>query len=332
MKPKIFLTGSTGFLGKYLKNTLIKKGYSLVCLCRNNLEDSKDKSTIITATDEDFFSKNFLKKAINKCDAIIHLAGIADNNYINNQSDIDELFKINEDFTIKLFTAAQESNIKKFIFMSTIKVCGEYTEEEPFTENTLQTINQTVELDNRLAGNPYVKSKIKAENTLIRNYHDSGDSNYQLLNIIRPPIIYGEGVKGNIKTLIRTIQKGFPLPTSILNEKRSMISIYNLTDLIVNILKSELTGVIKSCCKDIDISTCDLVRKIAISLDKSRPDFYTPAWLLKIGALVFNKTEMMNKLTKPLLVNDKKTRERFNWEPSLSFEKGMKKTIDSLIN
>ena len=76
MKPKIFLTGSTGFLGKYLKNTLIKNGYSLVCLCRNNLEDSKDKSTIITATDEDFFSKNFLKKAINKCDAIIHLAAL----------------------------------------------------------------------------------------------------------------------------------------------------------------------------------------------------------------------------------------------------------------
>ena len=65
MKPKIFLTGSTGFLGKYLKNTLIKNGYSLVCLCRNNLEDSKDKSTIISATDEDFFSKDFLKNAIN---------------------------------------------------------------------------------------------------------------------------------------------------------------------------------------------------------------------------------------------------------------------------
>ena len=110
-----------------------------------------------------------------------------------------------------------------------------------------------------------------------------------------------------------------------------MVSVYNLADLIINILNSKLTGIVKSCCKDIDISTNDLIKRIAISLNKAKPDFYIPTGLLQFGAFIINKTEMMNKLTKPLLINDNETRENFNWEPSLDFEIGMHKTIDSLI-
>ena len=319
MKPKVFLTGATGFFGSYLKKALIKNGYNLVCLTRKNAEDSNDKLITVSAKNEDFFSKDFLKNAMTNCDAVIHLAAISDSNYLNNQYDRDEFNKINKEFPLILYKAAKESQIKKFIFMSTIKVNGEYTQEVSFSENTPH------DTGNR---NQYVLSKINTENALINEYEDN---NLELLSIIRPPIIYGEGVRGNIKTLIKIIDKGFPLPTTSLNKKRSMVSVYNLADLIINILNSKLTGIVKSCCKDIDISTNDLIKRIAISLNKAKPDFYIPTGLLQFGAFIINKTEMMNKLTKPLLINDNETRENFNWEPSLDFEIGMHKTIDSLI-
>ena len=323
MTSKIFITGSTGFVGRYLTKLLIQKGYELVCLTRGRSQKTSRKMITLTAKEEDFISKEFLMNAVNNCDAVIHLAGIADSNFINNQSGIDEVFKINEDFTIKLFSAAQESNIKKFIFMSTIKVCGEYTEGLPYTENTLHVVNPK---------NPYVLSKIKAENGLIRDYYDVEDHNHRLLSIIRPPIIYGEGIKGNIKTLIKIIKKGFPLPTTQLNNKRSMISIYNLSDLILRILESQVSGVVRSCCKDTDITTKDLVRKIGFFLDKSKPDFYFPKNLLKVGGVIFKKTDMINKLTEPLIVDDTKTREIFNWKPCVDFDTGMNKTINSFVN
>ena len=109
-----------------------------------------------------------------------------------------------------------------------------------------------------------------------------------------------------------------------------MISIYNLSDLILRILESQVSGVVRSCCKDTDITTKDLVRKIGFFLDKSKPDFYFPKNLLKVGGAIFKKTDMINKLTEPLIVDDTKTREIFNWKPRVDFDTGMNKTITKL--
>tara|TARA_B100000949_G_scaffold231671_1_gene244274 strand:- start:131 stop:1099 length:969 start_codon:yes stop_codon:yes gene_type:complete len=320
MTSKIFITGSTGFVGRYLTKLLIQKGYELVCLTRGRSQKTSRKMTTLTAKEEDFISKEFLMNAVNNCDAVIHLAGIADNNYIKNQEDKNELDKINKIFPVTLYQVARKCAIKKFIFMSTIKVNGEYTKDVPFMEES------PLDVTNR---NKYVKSKIDAENELINNFIEN---DHELLSIIRPPLIYGEGIKGNIKTLIKIIKKGFPLPTTQLNNKRSMISIYNLSDLILRILESQVSGLVRSCCKDTDITTKDLVRKIGFFLDKSKPDFYFPKNLLKVGGVIFKKTDMINKLTEPLIVDDTKTREIFNWKPCVDFDTGMNKTINSFVN
>ena len=320
MASKIFITGATGFVGSYLTKLLVQKGYELVCLTRNQTQETSKKIITLSAKEEDFISKEFLTNAVNNCDAIIHLAGIADNNYIKNQEDKKELDKINKIFPVMLYQVARKCAIKKFIFMSTIKVNGEYTRNVPFMEES------PLDVANR---NKYVKSKIDAENALINNFTEN---DHELLSIIRPPLIYGEGIKGNIKTLIKIIKKGFPLPTTQLNNKRSMVSIYNLSDLILKILESPVSGLVKSCCKDTDIATKELVRKIGFFLDKSKPDFYFPKNLLKVGGLIFKKTDMINKLTEPLIVDDTKTRKIFNWQPSVDFDTGMNKTINFLVN
>ena len=317
MKKNVLVTGGGGFIGRELLKRLLYDNYLITCLTTNKNMICDDNIKIKTCENNDFKSVERLKKYTQDFDAVIHLAGIAHNSYTSNHKEKDMLDLINVQYPINLYKASLNSNIAQFLYISTIKVNGEYSESVHFQENS------PLDEKNR---NSYVKSKINVEKQLTI---ESQKNDNKLLSIIRPPLVYGENIKGNLETLINIINKGYRLPVKGFKNERSMISVYNLIDFIIHILNSDITGVVKSCCKDIDISTAELVSTLSQLMNKKDPSFYFPVIILKFLAFISLKSVTLNKLEKPLKVNDAASRVMFKWEPRITFAEGIKNTINS---
>ena len=144
--------------------------------------------------------------------------------------------------------------------------------------------------------------------------------------IIRPPLVYGPGVKGNLLALVNLIKKGIPLPLGAVNNRRDLVSIYNLCDLIrVCILHPGAPGDTFLVSDNESISTTDLIRQIANGLNRTARLFPAPNWLLTLLAALFGKMEQLEKLTGNLQINMSPTQQVLDWHPPLSVAESFRK-------
>lgn len=293
---KIIITGATGFVGKNLSKFLKNKGKTALPLSLRN--------------------SWALEKNAN---AVVHLAGKAHDT--KNTSVESEYFEINTELTKKLFDSFLNSQIKDFIYFSSVKA----------TADTVHGI-----LDENHQSNPqtpYGKSKLMAEEYLL----SKEIPNYKRLFIIRPCMIHGPGNKGNLNLLYKVVGKGVPWPLANFDNKRSFLSIENLNYLILKILENkEVPSGIYNFADDKAISTNDLVKIIANNLGKKEKLWKISTSLIsriaKLGDIISLplNSERLKKLTESYEVSNDKIKRALNIESlPLSVEEGLANTIKS---
>lgn len=312
---KVLVTGSNGFIGKNLVSQLKNnKDISLTLSSRvsSRFSEGNINQFILTSID----SSTDWKEILEDIDIVIHLAGIAHNNYSNFKSGVqDEYRKINVEATLNLANQAIRANVKRFIYLSSIKVNGEATvKNRPFTAEDVPNPQDL-----------YAKLKLEAEISLKKITTNSKTE----LVIIRPVLVYGPGVKGNLLSLIKWIKFGIPLPLRSIENKRSFVSIRNLVDFINICLEHPYAANQVFLVSDnSSISTSRLIRKLAIFLKKRLILIPFPQKILKFILIILGKKEMAHKLLGSLEVNIQKNQDLLGWKPIQTVDTALEEMTD----
>jgi nucleoside-diphosphate-sugar epimerase len=217
--------------------------------------------------------------------------------------------EINVSGTVGLARQAVSARVRRFVFMSSIKVNGESTTSQPFRESTQPQPQDA-----------YGISKLEAENML----HTIGESMGMETVILRPPLVYGPGVKGNLLRLLRMIERGTPLPLASIKNQRSLISVTNLVDAIVTAIEAQAAAGRTYLVSDgEDISTPELIRKLSSSMGLHPNLWPCPASLLNFGATLLGKRAEALRLTGSLQVDSSRIRRELGWRPRHSLDQGL---------
>jgi nucleoside-diphosphate-sugar epimerase len=307
---RILITGTSGFVGSHLLGEL-KNDFQIKLVGRNKpigeynfLQASIDEST-------DF------SQILQDVDVVIHVAARA---HIMNDNATDplEAFRaVNVRGTMNLGHQAAQSGVKRFIYISSIKVNGEQTPfDKPFNFS-----------DQRMPEDAYGISKSEAEEQLVSLAKQTGMEYV----FIRPPLVYGKGVKANFSALMKLAGKKLPLPFGAINaNKRSLVSVYNLVDLIkVCIRHPQAANQIFLVSDGDDLSTTAMVKLMA-EVQGIKPILIPlPVWSLKLLGKITGKSDMISRLTDSLRVDITHTQERLNWTPPFSVKEGFAKCIEN---
>jgi UDP-glucose 4-epimerase len=299
---RILITGYSGFVGSLLCKEL-KNRHQLHLLGR------KDSDYGVVFKSNIDIDSNF-SEALTGVDCVIHSAARV---HVMNDDSVDPLaeFKaVNTHGTLNLAKQAVQAGVKRFIFVSSIKVNGESTTGSlPF--------NAT---DHPLPEDPYGISKAEAEQQLL----ELGEKTGMEIVIIRPPLVYGEGVKANFASLMRLVGKGLPLPFRLIkNNKRSLVSVYNLVDLVkVCIDHPNAANQVFLASDDHDLSTAEMVALMAKVQNKPNLSIPMPVWCFKLAGKLLGKQAVIDRLTGSLQLDIAHTKNTLNWSPPFPVEHG----------
>ena len=303
---KILVTGANGFIGAHLCHELSRRGISFRATARNS--NANNYADFVSC---DLETADSLDQLMDGCDLVVHLAGRA---HVANDDSLEKYQVANEFVTRRLANAALQSGIARFVYLSSIKVNGESNDPRlPFRSS-----------DNPMPLDNYGRSKLSAELAL-REICQANTMDYV---IIRPPLVYGKGVKANFSALISAVKRGIPLPIATVKNVRSMIGINNLVDLIIATCTNQNAANQTFLASDgIDTSTPALVRFIATSLNRRPRIFPFPISILRLLAAVFGKSLAIDKLTGSLSVDISHTTSTLNWHPPFSIESEIAKAV-----
>ena len=312
---KILVTGATGFIGTQLSETLANSGHEVRCTARSL---APNRSTTLEMVTCDLESADNLDHLTMGCDAIVHLAGRAHVMSDDPATSESLYLSANVDVTRKLAQSAARTGVKRMILMSSVKVNGESTTiDSPFTSQ-----------DTPNPQDPYGRSKTQAEQALWDVASSSGLEGV----VIRPPLVYGPGVRANFASLIGIVNRGIPLPLGSIQNKRSFVSIDNLIDCISTALQSSnAPGQTFLVSDGNDLSTPELIRSIASALHKSPMLIPFPTALLKLVATSVAKRSAYERLCGSLTVDIALTKQKLSWTPLFTVQDSLQRTVDAFI-
>jgi len=310
---RILVTGATGFIGKPLIRLLKQNGFFIRTTNRNlennNTQNNSSINEIVLfdlSTDE-----NDYKALLEDIDVVIHLAAKV-HNVSASKKDPEEYFRINAGSTEKLAKLASQYGVKRFIFLSSIKVNGE------------STICAFKEDDDPCPQGAYAKSKLAAEEAIRKICHESKMN----FIILRPTLVYGPDVKANFLYLLDIINKNYPLPLASVKNKRSLLYVENLVYAIAACVKHTNVENKTYLISDIDISVPKLIVKISTLFGKRALLFPFPIKLLKVIGSLVRKRSIINRLTDSMVADSSLLKRDINWMPPNNFDDGLKETID----
>jgi len=306
------ITGATGFVGGAISRYLSgRSAFSVRIAVRGDYCEPDNAVRVVTikSIEPDAQWKNFVEGV----DVVIHAAARV---HVMNDSSADpeaEYLRINVAGTLNLAEQAAAAGVKRFIFISSIKVNGEATASaKPFTAD--QPANPS---------DPYGVSKAKAEQGLRELAVRTGME----VVIIRPVLVYGPGVKANFLSMMRWLDKGVPLPLGAIDNRRSLVALDNLVDLIVTCIQHPAAANQTFLVSDgNDLSTTGLLRQMAKALAKPARLIPVPMWLLTTVATLLGRRAFSQRLCGSLQVDISKTCTMLGWVPPVSVEEAMKKT------
>jgi nucleoside-diphosphate-sugar epimerase len=308
----IALTGATGFVGRAVIRHLLDRADCLLRVAvRGDYPAPNDRVEVVQTSSlaPDTQWHNF----VNGADVIIHTAARV---HVMDETADDPAVAyhhVNVAGTLNLAEQAAAAGVKRFIFISSIKVNGESTRSgSPFLADGAAN-----------PSDPYGVSKYEAEQALRLLAVRTGME----VVIIRPVLVYGPGVKANFRSMMRWLDKGIPLPLGAIDNRRSLVALDNLVDLIATCIKHPAAANQTFLVSDgHDLSTTELLQHMARALNRSPRLIPIPMWMLSAAASVLGKQTISQRLCGSLQVDIAKTCTMLDWTPPVSVEEAMTKT------
>ena len=292
---KILVTGATGFIGSHL-----------VPFLKTRHEVETLNARTVNATSTEWHTQ------VDRCDVLVHLAGRA---HVSSKSSDSEIYKsINTDLT-EMLAQQLALNSKHIIFISTAVIYG----QQSLTNLPFKT-SDTLNFDS-----PYAASKVSAEKA-IQQISQQSQMSY---TIIRPPLVYGPGVKANFLSMIKWVKTGLPLPLGSARNLRSFVSVRNLANLIDNCATNEAAkNQVFNASDDHDVSTTDLLKMIANSMNKPARLIKMPLGALKFGSQIIGKPRAYDGLCGSFQLDVSQTKQKLNWTAPFSLQEEVSATVD----
>ena len=303
----LLITGANGFLGSHLCSYFSsQESYNVWAQTRKQpIQSKRSIKAIVFDLNDDLEHID-----LSQVDIIVHCAGRAHVMNETEPSPLDAYRQINVKGALNLARKAAQSGVKRFIYLSSIKVNGEEaTQQTPFTAD-----------DQIRTDDPYGLSKYEAEQALMKLADETGLE----VVIIRPVLIYGPNVKANFKSMVSLSTKKIPLPIGCLDNKRSMVSVYNLADLIhVCMTHPNAVGQVFLASDQDDISVKQLFEKLAFLQNNKLIVVPIPKYLICFLAGLIGRSAMASRLCSELVVDSSKNTQVLGWKAPYSTEQSL---------
>jgi UDP-N-acetyl-alpha-D-quinovosamine dehydrogenase len=308
---RVLVTGATGFVGRHLCAMLSAAGYAVRIAVRGASNSPTIEAERIVIGD--LGRSTEWDAALADVDVVLHLAARA---HVLDETDsaADLYAETNALGTLRLATVAAAAGVRRLIYVSSVKVNGEETKGRAYTAAD--------EPDPRDA---YAISKWRAE----QHVREVGERSGMDFVIVRPPLVYGVGVRANFLRLLGWVASGWPLPLGAIHNQRSLVSVWNLCDFLVSLTGSGLGARDTWMVSDgEDLSTPDLVRRIASAMRKRVTLLPVPPPILSAGAALIGWRSQAARLCGSLVVDTSRTRELVGWAPPLTVDEGLARTVE----
>ena len=310
---KVLVTGASGFVGCAVWQRLNNMSGVQAVGCVSRADAFSDTNAAIV-TVGDLSAQTDWTVALAGADAVVHLAARVHVMRDTVRDPLAEFRRVNTEGTLNLARQAAAAGVKRFVFISSLKVNGEVTQPgHAFTEDDVSSPQDA-----------YGQSKQEAEQGLRQIASTTGME----VVIIRPPLVYGPGVKANFASLMRAVQRGWPLPLGAVLNQRSFVALDNLVDLIVTCITHPRAANQTFLVSDgKDLSTPDLIKRMARAMNRPARLMPVPVWALKAGASLLGKGDEVQRLCGNLQVDISKARSLLGWVPPVSVEEGLRRAV-----
>ncbi len=307
---RVLVTGASGFVGSALCRVLAAEGFDVVA----GVRQGADAAGMETRALGDLGEARDLGAALAGVDAVIHLAARAHVMAERAADPLDLYRRVNRDGTRRLAQAAIDAGVKRFVFLSSIKVNGEATSGAPVTE-----------ADRPAPEDAYGTSKWEAEQALAELSAGGGIETV----VLRAPLVYGPGVKANFLSLVKLCDSALPLPLGgITGNTRSLIYLGNLTDALRSaLMQATAAGWTYLVSDGEDVSTTGLVRRIRRALGRPPRLVPVPAFVLRAALTVAGRRSAADRLLGSLAIDGGRIRRELGWSPPYTMDQGLQATV-----
>ena len=315
MDQQILITGAAGFIGRALTLSLQKNGYVVRAAIRDPSRMRRRESSHSTNLEwvflHDLSTEGELHQVLEGVQVVIHLAARVHVIAGHASNQIREFHRINTDWTERLACAAARQGVRRFVYLSSIKVNGE------------QSLKPFVEQDSPNPQDPYSVSKWDAERALATVSSQTGLE----IVVIRSPLVYGPGVGGNFLQLLNFVRKRIPLPLGLVENRRSLIYRGNLVDALIRSARDDrATGRTYLVSDGEDLSTPDLIRRLGKALGLPVRLWSVPLPMLHGLGHIVGKQAVVDRLLGSLQVDSLKIRQELDWHPPFRLDQGLAET------
>jgi len=326
--PKIFITGASGFVGSVLLDNLLLRGFAVTSLMRQLPADSLAGVEMLKGDLSDFSNYFYgdehdrpVRLSLEGIDVVIHCAARV-HMLEDNSIDVKNKFRaINCDATLAMALMAAQNGVQRFVFLSSIKVNGEITQEGGAFSSD----------DTQIPTDPYGLSKYEAEQGLLAIAKKTGME----VVIIRPALVYGPGVKANFASMIKWANKGIPLPFGAVHNKRTLVALDNLVSFILYCAEYKKTpqaaNQVFLISDSESVSTTELLQRVAKAFGKKALLLPVPVSFMRLIAEIFGRKGVADRLFNSLQVDNSKARELLNWKPVVTMDEQLKKVADAYM-
>lgn len=311
MSGTIFVSGASGFVGRAMLERMVADGRRVRAATRGPVAQLPRGADTVPGFE--LADVRSLRAAVTQVECVVHLAARV---HVRGTDDAREQQRhnaINLDGTLALADEAARAGVRRFIFMSTVAVNGNSTEVgRPFTEASPRAPKQ-----------PYGRSKNAAEERLQIIAASTGME----VVIVRPPLVYGPGAKGTFQTMVQWLTRGLPLPFgAIVDNRRTLLGLDNLVDLVsLCVDHPAAADQIFLAGDSEDVSTTDLLQRLAAALGVPARLVPVPPWLLQAPLAAVGRGDLASRLLGSLQVDSTKARLRLGWAPAVSLDEGLRR-------
>lgn len=306
----ILITGANGFVGSALVARLLADGAAIrACVRQAGATLPVGAKDVVVATLSPDFDWH---AALIDVDVVVHIAARVHVMQESAQDAQAEYRRVNVEGTMNLVRQAAAAGVRRFVFLSSVKVHGEATEHgQAFSED-----------DPPAPQDPYGVSKMEAEAGL------RAVAGAMEWVIVRPPLVYGPGVKANFAALVSAVRRGWPLPLGAIRNRRSLVGLDNLVDLVTACITHPMAANQVFLVSDgDDLSTPDLVRALAGASQVSARLVPVPVWLLRVLTSAIGKGAVLQRLAGNLQVDISHARAQLGWNPPVSVSEGLRRVV-----